>query len=150
MTTSFLLTSICSSLHPTIQHLPHPRATRAAWDVIPPFAVKIASAACMPWTSSGDVSSLIKITFSPSLCHCSASSAVNTALPDAPPGPAGSPFPKRGALFSDSESSMGWRSSSSCSGFTRKRAVSLSIIPSLFISTAIFIAADPFRFPTLV
>ena len=41
-------TDIFNSLHPTIQHFPHPLATRAAWEVIPPLAVKIASAACIP------------------------------------------------------------------------------------------------------
>ena len=43
-----VLTDMFNSLHPTIQHFPHPLATRAACEVIPPRAVKIASAACIP------------------------------------------------------------------------------------------------------
>ncbi len=150
MATSFPDTLIWRSLQPTMQHLPQPRATSAAWDVMPPLAVRIASAACMPWTSSGDVSSLIKMTCSPFLCHASASSAVKTTRPVAPPGPAGNPFANRVASFSDSASSMGWSNSSNCSGWTRMMAVCLSINPSLAISTAILIAAEPFRFPILV
>lgn len=46
------------SEHPETQHFPQPRATTAAWDVIPPLAVNIPAAACMPPTSSGLVSVL--------------------------------------------------------------------------------------------
>ena len=47
-----------------MQHLPQPRATSAAWLVMPPLAVRIACAACMPWTSSGLVSARTRMTFS--------------------------------------------------------------------------------------
>ena len=133
-----------------MQHFPQPLATSAACDVMPPFAVSIASATCIPCTSSGEVSSLTRITLSPFLCHSSASSAVNTIRPVAPPGPAGSPFVRILADFSASESNIGCKSSSNCSGFTRNKPASFVIIPSLAISTAIFIAADPFLLPTLV
>ena len=93
-------TEIFISLQPTIQHLPQPLATNAACEVIPPLAVNIASAACIPWTSSGEVSSLTRMTCSPLFFHSSASSAVNTTLPLAPPGPAGSPFVNLVALSS--------------------------------------------------
>lgn len=46
------------SAHPEMQHFPHPRATTAAWDVMPPLAVRIPAAACIPPTSSGLVSVL--------------------------------------------------------------------------------------------
>src|SRR5512133_1619936 len=86
----FPTTSI--SEHPTTQHLPQPRATSAACDVIPPLDVRIAWALCIPSTSSGDVSSRTRITISPRDAHSTASSDVNTTRPFAPPGPAGRPF----------------------------------------------------------
>ena len=141
---------MCMSPQPTIQHLPHPRATSAAWDVIPPLAVRIASAACIPCTSSGDVSSRIRITSSPFWCQDSASSAVKVNRPLAPPGPAGSPLANTLAVFSDSGSIIGWSNSSSCSGLTRSKAVFLFISPSSTMSTAILMAAEPLRFPTRV
>ena len=48
--------------HPTTQGLPMPRATTAAWLVMPPRAVRMPSAACMPWMSSGLVSTRTRIT----------------------------------------------------------------------------------------
>eukprot|EP00438_Fugacium_kawagutii_P025783 Skav230064 [mRNA] locus=scaffold1221:128832:131215:- [translate_table: standard] len=51
-----------------------PRATTAAWLVIPPLVVKTPSAACRPWMSSGLVSIRTRITFSPSLHRRTASS----------------------------------------------------------------------------
>ena len=50
---------------PATQGLPMPRATTAAWLVMPPRAVRMPSAACMPWMSSGVVSMRTRITFSP-------------------------------------------------------------------------------------
>ena len=47
--------------HPETQHFPQPRATTAAWEVMPPLAVRIPTAACMPPTSSGLVSVLTYI-----------------------------------------------------------------------------------------
>ena len=52
---------------PTMQHLPQPRATSAAWLVMPPRAVRMPSAARIPSTSSGLVSSRTRITFLPAL-----------------------------------------------------------------------------------
>lgn len=46
------------SEQPETQHFPQPRATTAAWEVMPPLAVSIPTAACMPPTSSGLVSVL--------------------------------------------------------------------------------------------
>ena len=46
---------------------PMPRATTAAWLVMPPRAVRMPSAACMPWMSSGLVSMRTRITASPLL-----------------------------------------------------------------------------------
>ena len=49
------------SLDPETQGLPIPLATTAAWLVIPPLAVNIPLAACIPCISSGEVSTLTKI-----------------------------------------------------------------------------------------
>ena len=48
--------------HPTTQHLPMPRATTAACEVMPPVAVRMPAAACMPPMSSGLVSARTRIT----------------------------------------------------------------------------------------
>src|SRR3954467_10335907 len=72
--------------------LPIWRATRAAWEVIPPKAVRNPSEAFIPRMSSGEVSCRQRITFSPRAAQASASSAKNTILPVAAPGPAGSPL----------------------------------------------------------
>ena len=50
------------------------------------------SAACMPWMSSGDVSTRTRIVLRPSPFARSASSAENTTSPAAAPGDAGRPF----------------------------------------------------------
>src|SRR6476659_4898979 len=71
-----------------------PRATTAAWLVIPPRAVSTARAATMPWKSSGVVSSRTRITASPFALRRSAVSGSNTALPLAAPGLAGRPAHK--------------------------------------------------------
>ena len=68
-----------------------PRATTAAWLVMPPRVVRMPRAACMPWMSSGLVSIRTRITASPRLAQLSASSAENTTLPEAAPGEAGRP-----------------------------------------------------------
>ncbi len=52
----FSLLLITASPHPATQHLPIPRATTAAWEVMPPREVKIPTAACIPPISSGLVS----------------------------------------------------------------------------------------------
>ena len=43
-----------------------PRATTAACEVMPPRVVRMPSAACMPWMSSGEVSTRTRMTFLPS------------------------------------------------------------------------------------
>ena len=92
---------------PTIQHLPHPRATRAACEVIPPRAVRIPSAARIPSTSSGLVSSRRRMTFSPLRNHATASSELKTTLPTAAPGPAGRPLTTALTFFSASGLQIG-------------------------------------------
>ena len=70
---------------------PMPRATTAAWLVMPPRAVRMPAAACMPWMSSGLVSMRTRITSRPWPLSASASSASNTISPEAAPGDAGRP-----------------------------------------------------------
>src|SRR5207248_2156195 len=67
---------------PETQGRPMPRATTAAWLVMPPRVVRMPFAACMPWMSSGLVSIRTRITLSPRLAADSASSAENTILPE--------------------------------------------------------------------
>ena len=76
---------------PTTQGFPSPLATTAAWEVFPPLLVRTPSAAKKPWTSSGLVSSLTRMTFSPFFVHSTAVSASKTALPEHAPGAAGTP-----------------------------------------------------------
>ena len=108
--------SIFRSPAPTMQHLPQPRATRAAWLVMPPRAVRMPSAARMPSTSSGLVSSRTRMTVSPFLAAATASAEVKTILPHAPPGPAGRPDRNASAFFSAAGSMIGCSSSSSWAG----------------------------------
>ena len=79
-----------------------PRATTAAWLVMPPRVVRMPCAACMPWMSSGLVSMRTRMTASPLPARLSASSALNTTAPEAAPGLAGRPreISVRGALGS--------------------------------------------------
>ena len=74
----------------------------------------------MPCTSSGDVSCLTNITFLFFLCHASASDAVNTICPEAPPGLAGRPYSTGVFIFSNSGSTFG------------------CIISSIFLETILF------------
>src|SRR5258706_835 len=60
-----------------------PRATTAACEVMPPRVVRMPSAACMPWISSGEVSTRTRMTFLSCALSASASSAENTIPPDA-------------------------------------------------------------------
>ena len=85
-----------------------PRATTAAWEVMPPRAVRMPSAASIPWMSSGEVSIRTRITFWPALPRSSASSAVSTTMPVAAPGEAGSPLAS--TVRSAVGSRAGWRS----------------------------------------
>ena len=127
-----------------------PRATTAACEVIPPRAVRIPWAACIPRRSSGEVSRRTRITFSPFSAHSSACSAKKTILPEAAPGEAGSPSAIVLALESAAFSNTGCSSSSSFSGSTRSTAVFSSISPSDSMSIAIFTMALPVRFPERV
>ena len=133
---------------PDTQGRPMPRATTAAWLVMPPRAVKIPAAACMPWISSGLVSTRTKITDSPRPARASATSAVSAIVPDAAPGEAGRPRPRQTRWASGS--SVGCRSWSSDSGFIRLTASLFVISPSSAISTAILSAASAVRLPLLV
>ena len=72
----FFVSSIVNSPQPETQHVPIPRATTAAWLVIPPRIVKIPSEWFIPSISSGLVSKRTKMTFSPLLLAAIASSAV--------------------------------------------------------------------------
>jgi hypothetical protein len=63
---------------PATQHLPIPRATTAAWLVMPPRAVNTPSAAFIPCTSPGEVSMRTRTTPIPCPARRSASSAVKT------------------------------------------------------------------------
>ena len=65
-----------SASAPTTAGLPQPRATTAAWLTRPPRAVRIPSAASIPWTSSGEVSLRTSTTGSPRSAAAAASSAV--------------------------------------------------------------------------
>ena len=139
--------SIFIASQPTMQHLPHPRATRAACEVMPPRTVRIPDAALMPSMSSGEVSSRTRITLRPSAAAATASSGVNTRVPTAPPGDAGRPCAIAVHFFSDAESRIGWRISSSCAGETLITAVFSSIMPSASMSVAIWRAARPVLLP---
>ncbi len=125
-----------------------PRATTAAWDVMPPRVVRIPSAACMPWMSSGLVSTRTRMTLRPALRAASASSDENTISPEAAPGEAGRPVARmRRSAFG---SIVGWRSWSSAAGSTRFTASSCEIRPSLARSTAMRSAALAVRLPLRV
>ncbi len=90
-----------------MQHLPHPRATNAACEVIPPRVVRIPAEARIPSMSSGEVSSRISMVFWPFAAASIAASEVNTIVPTAPPGEAGRPVAITFAFFSDAGSRIG-------------------------------------------
>ncbi len=60
---------------PTTAGMPQPRATTAAWLTRPPWLVSTASAACMPATSSGEVSVRTSTAFSPRATAATTSAA---------------------------------------------------------------------------
>ena len=99
--------SMLMSPQPDTQHVPIPRATTAAWLVIPPRTVKIPWEDFIPVISSGDVSRRTRTTFSPLSVHSTASSAVNTILPQAAPGEAPSAFAIGVAAFNAAASNCG-------------------------------------------
>mmetsp|Transcript_2370 Transcript_2370/g.5972 ORF Transcript_2370/g.5972 Transcript_2370/m.5972 type:complete len:250 (-) Transcript_2370:1322-2071(-) len=136
-----------SSWHPDTHVLPQPLATTAACDVMPPLLVRMPSAACMPLTSSGEVSARTRMAAPPWALKASASSGVKTIWPTAAPGDAGSPLPITRSLYASSEANWGWRSWSRCEASTMPMAWSLLIRPSLNMSTAILTAEGPVRLP---
>ena len=77
----FARTSTCSASQPVTQGVPIPRATTAACEVRPPWAVRIPAACTIPWKSSGVVSQRTRITLSPALPRSSAVSASKTIAP---------------------------------------------------------------------
>ncbi len=83
---------MCSEPAPATQGVPMPRATTAAWLVIPPVLVRMPSETCMPPMSAGSVSRRTRMIFSPLPTRSSASSAVKAILPTAAPGDAGRPL----------------------------------------------------------
>ena len=82
------------------------------------------------------------------MADATASSAVKTSLPDAAPGPAGSPFTRGVAPVSALGSMMGCSSSSSCFGSRRWTAVAWLMSFSSSMSIAMLSAAVPVRLPT--
>ena len=104
----------------------------------------------MPRRSSGEVSTRTSTTFSPRWAISTASSALNTILPLAAPGPAGKPLPISFAPFALSRSKMGARIWLSESAGIRFTASSLEMNFSFTISTAIRTAAMPVRLPLRV
>ena len=142
--------SITMSPHPDTQHSPIPRATTAAWDVIPPRTVRIPCALFIPVISSGDVSRRTRTTFSPLSAHSTASSAVNTTLPQAAPGDAPRPLPIGVAAFSAAASNCGWSNVSRLRGSIIATASSSVLMPSSTRSHAIFRAACAVLFPLRV
>ena len=87
----FVASSTSIDSHPVTHVFPIWRATTAAWEVIPPFAVRIPRAASIPWMSSGLVSRRTRITSRPAMARSTALSAEKTIAPVAAPGEAGSP-----------------------------------------------------------
>ena len=138
------------SPQPDTQHVPIPRATTAAWLVIPPRTVRIPCEAFIPVISSGDVSRRTRTTFSPLAAQFSASSAENTILPQAAPGEAPSPLPIGVAAFNAAESNCGWSSVSRFLGSIIATASFSVLIPSSTRSHAILRAAWAVLLPFLV
>mmetsp|Transcript_33396 Transcript_33396/g.72869 ORF Transcript_33396/g.72869 Transcript_33396/m.72869 type:complete len:220 (+) Transcript_33396:1031-1690(+) len=82
---------------PETHVLPQPRATTAAWEVMPPRAVRMPSEADMPPTSSGLVSVRTRMQGMPAAFVITAASPENTTWPTAAPGEAGRPVPSTSA-----------------------------------------------------
>ena len=139
-----------SAPQPATQQVPMPRATTAAWEVMPPRAVRMPCACAMPSISSGEVSRRTRTTFLPVLAAAVASSAVKYTMPQAAPGEAARPMAISFAFFSATASNCGCSRESSCFGSTLRMASSVVIMPSLTRSTAIFSAAAAVRLPLRV
>ncbi len=153
--TCLVRASTTRSPQPTTHALPRPRATTAAWEVMPPRVVRIPWATSIPSMSSGEVSLRTSRTCSPLLRTMStAFSADSTTRPHAAPGPAGKPLamtlPSCRAASCSSRGKTGASSCTSRSGSTLSNACSRVIRPSSTISTAMRTAASPVRFPERV
>mmetsp|Transcript_29085 Transcript_29085/g.81398 ORF Transcript_29085/g.81398 Transcript_29085/m.81398 type:complete len:301 (+) Transcript_29085:1433-2335(+) len=142
------------SARPQTQGFPHPRATTAAWLVIPPQAVRMPSLACIPPTSSALVSWRTRITCLSCWLHAAAAGAENTIWPTAAPGLAASPVPKTrpSSRYALSSAPLNWGSSSWARslGVTMSSDAPLSTRPSWTRSKATLTAARPVRFPLRV
>ncbi|MBA7616525.1 hypothetical protein ES703_23821 [subsurface metagenome] len=145
---------ILISSAPATHGFPQPLATTAAWEVPPPCWVRNALETIIALTSWGVVSGLTMITLSPAFPLSSALSALKMAMPEAAPGEAFNPTvsrsPLASAAFLDAGSNWGWRSWSMLSGVILMRAVSLSMSPSLTMSTAVLMAALAVLLPVRV
>ena len=133
--------SITMSPQPATQQAPMPRATTAAWEVMPPRTVKIPWEAFIPVISSGEVSRRTRTTFSPLAAHSTASSAVKTILPQAAPGAAPNAFAIGVAAFNAFWSKVGCSKESRLRGSIMATASSGVLMPSSTRSHAIFNAA---------
>ena len=142
--------SILISPQPETQHLPMPRATTAAWEVMPPRTVRMPWAAFMPSMSSGEVSRRTRTTFSPRSAHSLASSAEKTMRPQAAPGEAARAWPMTGVFFRAAPSNWGCSRVSRDRGSIMATACFSSIMPSSTRSQAIFRAAAGVRLPLRV
>ncbi len=102
---------------PTMQHLPQPRATSAAWLVMPPRAVRMPCGRAHAFHVLGVGLFADQDHLScPAWPTSTASAEVKTILPQAPPGPAGRPDTNASAFFSAAGSTIGCSSSSSWAG----------------------------------
>ncbi len=125
-----------------------PRATTAAWEVMPPRVVRMPSATCMPEMSSGLVSTRTRMTLRPAASRLLGIVELKTISPDAAPGEAGRPVAT--TLRSALGSMVGCSSWSSAAGSTRRIACSREISPSLAMSTAMRSEALAVRLPVRV
>lgn len=137
-----------SSAKPQTQVRPMPRATTAAWLVLPPREVSTPLAAIMPPRSSGLVSLRTRMTGCPACACVSAVLESNTMCPVAAPGDAAMPLPSW--FLSASASNRGNISCASWAPFTRSSASSIVIRFSSTSCVAMRKAAAAVRFPTRV
>ena len=125
-----------------------PRATTAAWLVLPPRLVSTPLAAIMPFRSSGLVSRRTRMTASPASASSTARAESKTARPTAAPGDALTPVVI--LVTSALVSNAGNISRASSAPVTRVSASSMSMRPSSTSSVAILKAAAAVRLPTRV
>ncbi len=139
--------SMSISSAPTTAVRPIPRATTAAWEVLPPRAVRIPVAAIIPPRSSGLVSLRTRTTRSPAAARRTASALSNTAAPVAAPGEAAMPRVRTVRSPGPNCGNMSW---ASCSPLTRVSASSMVMRCSSTSWVAIRNAAVAVRLPTRV